>query len=310
MIFEFSNKLKEINANELTDKLTVAYFSETEFKEYHRSMGFSYRQYEQYIGTNPKLPFEIGTNDNGYLCAIRIIEPEIDNADDSLITLYIKNKSILIIEMNGRKQRLRERFLESVHRFKPEEYTPEKFIFAFIDSIVKNDNAGLEQIEFGINRIEDKIIREKDFKNFNEELLRYKRKLLLLRNYYKQLINISETFSENDNKIFAEENINYFKIIIKKAERLCSEVSLLRESLVQLRETYQSHLDLKLNNTMKLFTIITAFFAPLTLIAGWYGMNFEFMPEIKWKYGYLFVIGLSICSVVSCLIIFKRKKMM
>ncbi len=310
MIFEFSDKLTEISIKEITDKLTVAYFSENEFKEYHNYMAFDYTPFKNHIAENSNLPTETEVYDNGFLCSLRIIEPEIDNNDNCLIALYIKSESVIVIEASARQQRLRERFLEAVNRFRPNEYTSEKFIFAFIDSLIKYDNIGLESIEFDINRIEDKIISENDFKNFNEELLRYKRKLLLLRNYYKQIINICEVLSENDNKVFSKENIDYFKILITKAEKLCSEVSLLRESLVQLRETYQSHLDLKLNNTMKLFTIITAFFAPLTLIAGWYGMNFEFMPEIKWKYGYLFVIGLSICSVISCLIIFKRKKMM
>ena len=139
-------------------------------------------------------------------------------------------------------------------------------------------------------------------------MLTYKRKLLALRNYYEQFIDIGEILTENENRIF--ESTAAFRMFIRKAERLCADVNLLRDGLVLLRETYKSHLDLKLNNTMKLFTVITAFFSPLTLIAGWYGMNFEYMPELRWKYGYLFVIILSISSVISCLVIFKRKKMM
>lgn len=310
MIIEFTDKATEINIDEFSDKFTVAYFSEPEFKKYHDKIDFNYLKYDQYIKANSKISHEVEINDNTLLCSLQIVEPEIDNNDHCLFTLYIKSKSLIIIEEKDINNALYERFLEAVRRFQPSEYTVEKFIFAFIDSIIKNDYVALELIESSVNRIEDQVIRDEDFKNFNEELLRYKRKLLQLRNYYKQLIHISEVFTENDNKVFAKENIGYFRIITKKAERLCSEVSLLREGLVQLRETYQSHLDLKLNNTMKLFTIITAFFAPLTLIAGWYGMNFEYMPELRWKFGYLFVMLLSICSVISCLIIFKRKKMM
>ena len=59
---------------------------------------------------------------------------------------------------------------------------------------------------------------------------------------------------------------------------------------------------------MTLLTVITTIFMPLTLIAGWYGMNFRYMPELEWRYGYLAVIVLSAAVIICCLILFKRKK--
>jgi magnesium transporter len=58
---------------------------------------------------------------------------------------------------------------------------------------------------------------------------------------------------------------------------------------------------------MKLFTVVTVIFMPLTLIVGWYGMNLK-MPEFSWHFGYLFVIGLSLCTLLVSLMFFKRKK--
>lgn len=84
----------------------------------------------------------------------------------------------------------------------------------------------------------------------------------------------------------------------------------LSRAVVHLQDAYQSFLDLKLNNTMKRFTVITTIFFPLTLIVGWYGMNFDAMPEFKWKYGYLFVIAFSISVVALLSIIVKQKKWM
>lgn len=310
LIFEFSDKLKEIDENKKSEKLTVAYLSVSQSKKYCKNAGLCFGYYEKYLDGKQNLRSEVNVNEDCFFGAIRIIEPEADNNDQSILGFCIKKNLIILTEINGRNQKNFERFLEAVHRFSPSEYSVELFIFAFIDSIIRNDNTELEKIEIDINRIEDKIINETEYKNFNEELIRYKRKLLNLRNYYKQLINIGEVFIENENEVFNKENLKFFRNFTGKAERLCSEVTLLRDSLVQLRETYQSHLDLKLNNTMKLFTIITAFFAPLTLIAGWYGMNFEYMPELTWKYGYLYVILLSVCSVIGCVIIFRHKKMM
>ena len=59
---------------------------------------------------------------------------------------------------------------------------------------------------------------------------------------------------------------------------------------------------------MKYFTLMTSLFLPLTLIVGWYGMNFTSMPEISWKYGYFYVIILSLLSSVVCIWWFKKKK--
>ena len=62
------------------------------------------------------------------------------------------------------------------------------------------------------------------------------------------------------------------------------------------------------NRIMTLLTVVTTIFMPLTLIAGWYGMNFRYMPELEWRLGYPAVIVLSAAIVAYCLILFKRKK--
>ena len=59
---------------------------------------------------------------------------------------------------------------------------------------------------------------------------------------------------------------------------------------------------------MKKFTVITSVFFPLTIIVGWYGMNFKYMPELNWKYGYVYVIALSIAAVTALILIGKKKK--
>ena len=308
MIFEFTHAFKETDINSFSDNHSVAFLSASEFEEYHNRMGIFDNDYKKYKQKSDNFRSEIEANRDYTFGTIRIIEPDINNKNESLLTFYFKKKLLVFIESNGHNNKIRENFLHTVYRFSDQKYSPEQFVSAFIDSFIRNDGAAIENIEFEINHIEDRIINESQYKNFNEEILKYKRKLLRLRNYYEQFIDIGAILTENENHIF--ENTMTFQVFTRKAERLCENINLLRDGLVLLRETYQSHLDLKLNNTMKLFTVITAFFSPLTLIAGWYGMNFEFMPELRWKYGYLFVIILSIASVICCLIIFKRKKMM
>lgn len=85
---------------------------------------------------------------------------------------------------------------------------------------------------------------------------------------------------------------------------------MLQEYSVHVREAYHAQLEYDLNRIMKVFTVVTTIFLPLTLIVGWYGMNFTTIPEITWKYGYLYVILLSIIVAIICIIFFRKKKFM
>lgn len=84
----------------------------------------------------------------------------------------------------------------------------------------------------------------------------------------------------------------------------------IQEYSIHVRESYHAQLDNDMNRIMKMFTVVTTVFLPLTLIVGWYGMNFTTMLEITWQYGYLFVIILSIVVAILCFIYFKKKKFM
>lgn len=135
-----------------------------------------------------------------------------------------------------------------------------------------------------------------------------KKELLTLRNYYEQLMDIGEALEDNENEIFDEDYLRYISNFTQKTNRLRDDVELLRGSVVHLQDAYQSYIDLKLNHTMQIFTAVTTIFFPLTVIVGWYGMNFKNMPELYWKYGYLFVIVLSIVVVTVITVIVKKKK--
>ena len=93
-----------------------------------------------------------------------------------------------------------------------------------------------------------------------------------------------------------------------RVERLQNHVHLLRENVLQIRELYQSMQDARQNKIMVVITIVTTIFLPLTLITGWYGMNFVYMPELQWRYGYFTVILISLIIVIAEIIYFKKKK--
>ena len=310
MIIEFAEEIREIDFDKINyDNKTVAYISASEFTKFYMNFGLNAEAFENFKSDDNYFRSKIEAYDSYSFGTLKIIEAQVNNKSENRIAFYITENITVIIGIADAEHTVYKIFQDAVNRFSTTEFSTEKFFSAFIDSMINCDNKRLEETEFRINNMEDRILNEKEYKNFNEEVFEYKRKLLNLRNYYEQLIDIGEALSENENKIFDEDNLVYFLSFIRKAERLCLNVSMLRESIIQLRETYQSALDIKLNNTMKLFTVITAVFSPLTLIAGWYGMNFRYMPELNWRYGYLYVIALSVSILITCIIVFKRKKL-
>lgn len=184
----------------------------------------------------------------------------------------------------------------------------EKILYNLIDKIVSKDYNMLSNLESEISSVEEDLLNGK-IKDYAKDIVLLKNKLLFLKKHYEPLLSIVEDLTENENKILDESAIAYFIILFKRIERLNKKAGELREYVTHTRESYQAQLDINLNNTMKLFTVLTAIFSPLTLIVGWYGMNFPNMPEFHWKYGYLFVIILSIFVLTFCLWIFKKKKL-
>lgn len=99
-----------------------------------------------------------------------------------------------------------------------------------------------------------------------------------------------------------------FDMLSNKMERLADETQLLREYAMQVQDVYQAEIEIRQNDVMKVLTIVTTIFLPLTLIAGWYGMNFEYMPELKYKYSYPVVVFVSAAIVFASLLYFKKKR--
>ena len=141
-----------------------------------------------------------------------------------------------------------------------------------------------------------------------DRIIAWRQELLRLKRYYEQLDSIFDELAENDNSLLGKQNTRRFANLGNRMERYLNAVQSLRESVAQLREAYQSQLSIQQNDLMKIFTVVTAVFLPLTLLVGWYGMNFVGMPELHWKYGYPAVILVSVGIVAALVIYFKKKK--
>ena len=183
----------------------------------------------------------------------------------------------------------------------------ERFLYDFLEQIVDNDLALMEQYEEELNRIEDAIVSEREKGNLvrvNE--IRSDMRVLLV--HYEQIIDMTQELEENENGFFSEENLRYIHLFMNLMARRRDFAVSLRDYTMQVRDLHNAQLEVSQNRIMTLLTVITTIFMPLTLIVGWYGMNFRYMPELEWRLGYPIVIAVSIAVVVFCLILFKKKK--
>ena len=182
----------------------------------------------------------------------------------------------------------------------------ERFIYDFLEQIIHEDLSVLEAYEKELDKIDKDIDDDKDADL--ERLNDIRGDLRDIRTHYSQLIDLSQELEENENNFFKQDNIRFFKLFTNRVSRLYDIVNSLLDYTIQIRDTYESRIEVKQNRIMTLLTVVTTIFMPLTLIAGWYGMNFKYMPELNWKIGYPLVFIVSVLIVVLSLIIFKMKK--
>lgn len=231
------------------------------------------------------------------------------------VALYIRHDLCLIVDVKDEDGSIRRQFENVVERYETngqglKQTVPEKFLYHFLDLLIQDDKKFLENMEFHMSVLETKMLKERIDPAFINEILSIKKELMYIWNYYEQLIDVGEVLRDNENDMFPEENVRRFAIFTDRAIRLSENVKYLKEYTVQLRETHDAMLDYNLNNIMKLLTVITTVFLPLTLIVGWYGMNFTNMPELTWKYGYFGVILFSILVIIFCIVAFKKHKLL
>ena len=218
----------------------------------------------------------------------------------------LDEKGIVLVDDGGYAEALTDRISRSKRWKMP---GLERFLYDLLEEVIAGDLSYLEKTEQRLSLMEEEILQEK-VDTYPPELNDIRGDLLDLRVHYEQLIDLGQELQENENGFFREEDLRYFRLFTERVIRLQETVAGQREYVAQLRDLIQTQLDVRQNRIMTLLTVITSIFLPLTVIAGWYGMNFRHMPELDWPWAYPAVIGVSAAIVVICLVWFRRKKWM
>lgn len=198
--------------------------------------------------------------------------------------------------------------LQRLRRDEPQQKTGMgSFFYDFLELLIARDLHHLQSLEEQLDQLEDQVLSGQ-IEEFNPQMTAMRKEITGWIRYYTQLDDMICEFQENENGYFTDDEVRAFHLVEKRIGRLTGEAQALREYGLQLRELFQAEIDVRQNRIMKILTIVTTIFLPLTLVAGWYGMNFAYMPELRWEYGYPVVIGVSVAVVSLSLWIMKKKK--
>lgn len=182
--------------------------------------------------------------------------------------------------------------------------TKERFLYNYIAEFMSRDLEMLVAYERRLLRMEEDVGQE-HIAGIQTKLMPIRRELLNLRSYYDEIMDLTKELEENENGFFLKKHLKYFGTLTDRADRLMSRTSHLLEYAQQVKDACQAQADAKQNSNMQFLTVISTIFFPLTLITGWFGMNFKDMPGLE--NGYPFIVALSAVVIFVCLIIFKKK---
>lgn len=180
-------------------------------------------------------------------------------------------------------------------------------LFMFLDAIIDNYYTVIDKIVNDINIIEQKVLStNKD--NLLIDIEAIKKELQLIKNKVQPLKDTVHKLNNMDNPLIDNANKAYFTDIKDSSLNLMDYIDYTKNSLDGITNIYLSSLSNKMNDTMKLLAVISTIFIPLTFIAGLYGMNFEYMPELKEPMAYPIILVLMFLISVTMIIYFKFKK--
>lgn len=179
--------------------------------------------------------------------------------------------------------------------------------YSLIDAIVDNYFVILEKFGEGIEKMQETLMRNPNQKTLHE-INKMKKDMLNLRKSIWPLRDVISTLQRADSKLFQKSTGIFLRDVYDHTIQVMDTVETYRDMISGMMDTYLSSVSNKMNEVMKVLTIIATIFIPLTFIAGIYGMNFRYMPELGWEFGYPLVWAIIIIIAVLMLIYFKKKK--
>jgi magnesium transporter len=180
-------------------------------------------------------------------------------------------------------------------------------MYTLLDAVVDNYFAVLEKMGEKIEEIEDELVSNPDPSTL-KAIHDLKRQIISLRKYVWPLREVVNRLDRWESKLIHETTNIYLRDVYDHTIQVIDSVETYRDMLSGMLDIYLSSVSNRMNEVMKVLTIIATIFIPLTLVAGIYGMNFADMPELKSSWGYPLVLLLMLSMAIVMLFYFRKKK--
>ncbi|GAB4268981.1 MAG: hypothetical protein Tsb0018_00920 [Opitutales bacterium] len=179
-------------------------------------------------------------------------------------------------------------------------------VYALMDSVVDHLFPVLDYYGEKMTLLEEQVI-EAYKPHSQKQLYAIKRELVFLRRVIWPLRDLVNVLLRDESRLFTKQVRTFIRDIYDHTIQVIDVVESFRETAGSLHELYMSVQSNRMNEIMKVLTVLASFFIPITFVAGVFGMNFQYMPELHWKYGYPLFWVICGCSV-GCLYFYFRKK--
>ena len=252
----------------------------------------------------PKAEF----SENHVFLTLKILSLGQDNQLEQEHASFILGNDYLVSFKEQRSELLkpiRERIENNIGKVRKKR--ADYLFYLLVDTIVDNYYLLIEKLRNALEEIED-ILIEHPSENCINEIHHIKRQILTIRKYIIALReSVINLINEEPQQIF-ESNYKYLRDIQDHVNFVFESIEIFREDQKSLMELNNSNLNNNMNQVMKTLTVVAAIFIPLTFIAGIYGMNFQYMPELNFRWGYFGVLGVMILIAFTMIWFMKRKK--
>ena len=179
--------------------------------------------------------------------------------------------------------------------------------YSLVDAIVDSYFLVLEKLGERIENLEEELVGNPSQKTL-QQIHTLKREMITLRRSIWPLRELVSSLQRSESPWIAESTRVYLRDVYDHTIQIIDTIESFRDMVSGMLDIYLSSISNRMNAVMKVLTIIATLFIPLTFIAGVYGMNFEHMPELEWRYGYAVVWGVMICVAATMLVYFRRRK--
>ena len=181
-------------------------------------------------------------------------------------------------------------------------------LYTILDQIAENYSPILGGAEVQVAQLEETAAQGDTRENILPELMQLRRDFLKLRRVITAQRDAVNLLFQQGGPIIRPGHQIYFRDVVDEYQRVLDVTETHRDALTGARDTYFAMMNKRSNDVMRVLTIMAAIMLPATVVASIYGMNFKYMPELAWKHGYVFSLGLMACIAGGMLYYFRRKK--